>query len=121
MDDGAVIMSDRRNKNGIQIVIHVVAIITTKPGQRDAVLTAFHENIPAVLAEAGCIEYVPVVDVEGGPESLAKIGPDSFMVIEKWESQEALRAHAASAHMAAYASRVKDLLASRVIHVLRQA
>ena len=40
------------------------------------------------------------------------------MVIEKWESQETLGAHAASAHMAAYAARVKDLLASRQIYVL---
>jgi quinol monooxygenase YgiN len=99
-------------------MLHVVAIITAKPGQRDAVLAAVRDNLPAVRAEEGCIEYVPVVDVEGGPDTLAKIGPDSFMVIEKWASEETLRAHAASAHMAAYAARVKDLLVSRVIHVL---
>ena len=102
-------------------MIHVVAIITAKPGQRQAVLAAFRDNLPAVHAEAGCLEYGPVIDIEGGPDNLAKIGPDSFMVIEKWESPEALRAHAASAHMAAYAARVKDLLASRVIHVLEPA
>lgn len=102
-------------------MIHVVAIITAKPGQRQAILAAFRDNLPAVHAEAGCLEYIPVIDIEGGPNNLAKIGPDSFMVIEKWESAEALRAHAASAHMAAYAARVKDLLASRVIHVLEPA
>jgi quinol monooxygenase YgiN len=102
-------------------VIHVIAIITAKPGQREAVLAAFRDVIPAVHAEAGCVEYVPVVDIDGGPESLAKIGPDSFMVIEKWESQDALLAHAASAHMAAYGARVKDLLTSRIIHVLTPA
>jgi quinol monooxygenase YgiN len=102
----------------MQIVIHVIAIITTKPGQRETVLAAFRDNLAAVRAESGCVEYVPVVDVEGGPAHLAKIGPDSFMVIEKWASQEALGAHAASAHMAAYAARVKDLLTSRLIYVL---
>jgi quinol monooxygenase YgiN len=81
-------------------------------------LAAFRDILPAVRAEAGCMEYGPVVDIEGGPESLAKIGPDSFMVIEKWASQDALGAHAISAHMVAYASRVKDRLASRVIYVL---
>ena len=99
-------------------MIHVVAIITAKPGQREAVLTAFRDNIAAVHAEAGCIEYIPVVDVEGGPAMLAKIGPDSFMVIEKWASPEALAAHAAAPHMAAYGARVKDILASRTIYVL---
>lgn len=38
-------------------MIHVVAIITAKPGQREAVLEAFRANVPAVQAEAGCIEY----------------------------------------------------------------
>jgi hypothetical protein len=35
------------------VVIHVLAIITTKPNQRDAVLEAFRANLPAVHAEAG--------------------------------------------------------------------
>ncbi|MBX9593618.1 MAG: antibiotic biosynthesis monooxygenase, partial [Roseomonas sp.] len=38
-------------------MIHVLAIITTKPGMRDAVLEAFRANRPAVHAEDGCIEY----------------------------------------------------------------
>ena len=37
-------------------MVHVVAIITAKPGQRDTVLTAFRANMPAVLAEDGCID-----------------------------------------------------------------
>ncbi len=102
-------------------MIHVIAIITTKPGKRDAVLAEFRANMPAVHAEDGCIEYAPVVDLQGSPDSLAKIGPDAFMVIEKWESPEALKAHAASPHMAAYAARVKDFLAARAIHVLEPA
>ncbi|WP_088342695.1 MULTISPECIES: putative quinol monooxygenase [Rhodomicrobium] len=99
-------------------MLHVVAIITTKPGKRDEVLAIFKENLPAVLAEKGCIEYVPVIDVDGGPDHLTRIGPDSFMVIEKWECEVTLMAHAASPHMAAYAARVKDLVVSRAIHVL---
>lgn len=99
-------------------MIHVIAIITAKPGQRDAVLAAFNANVPAVRAEKGCIEYGAARDTGTSP---AKFGEDSFVVIEKWESQEALRAHAASPHMAAYGARTKDLLASRVIHVLDPA
>jgi quinol monooxygenase YgiN len=39
-------------------------------------------------------------------------------VIEKWASPEALKAHAAAPHMAAYGAKTKPLIASRVIHVL---
>ena len=34
-------------------MIHVLAIITTKPGLRAQVLEAFHANMPAVHAEKG--------------------------------------------------------------------
>jgi quinol monooxygenase YgiN len=99
-------------------MIHVVAVITAKPGQRAAILAAFRANVPAVHAEQGCIEYGPAVDAEGAGGIQTKLGPDAFMVIEKWESLEALKAHAASPHMAAYAAKTRDLIASRVIHVL---
>jgi len=102
-------------------VIHVVAIITAKSGQRGAVLVQFRAIIPAVLAEEGCIEYGPAVDAEPGPPFQAKLGPDSFVVVEKWASPEALKAHAGAPHMAAYGAQVKDLLESRVVHVLSPA
>jgi len=102
-------------------MIHVVAIITTKPGQRSAVLQAFNANVPAVRAEDGCIEYGPAVDAEGMGSFQTKFGPDSFVVIEKWRDPAALKAHAAAPHMAAYAAKVKDMLAGRVIHVLSPA
>jgi quinol monooxygenase YgiN len=102
-------------------MIHVLAIITAKPGKRDEVLGHFRANMPAVHAEKGCIEYGPAVDAEGVGGFQAKLGPDTFVVIEKWESLEHLKAHAAAPHMAAYAAKTKDLLASRVIHVLSPA
>ena len=100
-------------------MIHVVAIITAKPGLRGQILEAFHVNMPAVHAEAGCIEYGPTVDAEGAGGIQTKIGSDTFVVIEKWESLDALKAHAASPHMAAYAAKTRDMIASRVIHVLQ--
>ena len=48
-------------------MIHVIAIITAKPGKREEVLAAFRANMPAVHAEQGCIEYGPATDAEGGP------------------------------------------------------
>ncbi|MGY2050515.1 putative quinol monooxygenase [Methylobacterium sp. JK268] len=102
-------------------MIHVLAIITTKPGQREAVLEAFRANMPAVHAEDGCIAYAPAIDAQGVGPLQTPLGPDSFVVIETWASLDALRAHAAAPHMAAYAARTKDLVASRVIHVLTPA
>jgi quinol monooxygenase YgiN len=99
-------------------MIHVLAMITTKPGQREAVLKEFHANIPNVRAEQGCIEYGPAVDAEGAGAIQTPLGPDSFVVIEKWESLDALRAHGAAPHMKDYAARTKEMIASRVIHVL---
>ena len=101
-------------------MIHVVAIITAKPGQREEVLQAFRANVPAVHAEQGCIEYGATVDADfGGIQT--KFGPDTFVVVEKWESPEALKAHAKAAHMVAYAAKTKDMVANRVIHVLSPA
>jgi len=102
-------------------MIHVVAIITAKPGQREAILQAIRGNLPAVRAEKGCVEYGPTVDAEGFGSFQTKVGPDTFFVIEKWADAGALKAHAAAPHMSAYAAKVKDLVASRTIHVLSPA
>jgi quinol monooxygenase YgiN len=100
-------------------MIHVVAIITAISGMRETILKEFHANMPAVHAEKGCIEYGPAVDAEGIGSFQAKFGPDTFIVIEKWENPEALKAHAASPHMAAYAAKTRDMIETRVIHVLQ--
>ncbi len=102
-------------------MIHVLAIITAKPGMRDVILREFRANMPAVRAEKGCIEYAPAIDAEGMGAIQTRLGPDSFAVIEKWESADALKAHAAAPHMAAYAKKTKEMIASRVIHVLSPA
>jgi quinol monooxygenase YgiN len=102
-------------------MIHVVAIITAKPGKREEILEAFRANVPAVHAEAGCIEYGPAIDAEGMGSFQAKFGPDTFVVLEKWESIDHLNAHAVAPHMKAYGAKTKDLIASRVIHVLSPA
>ncbi len=102
-------------------MIHVVAVITAKPGKREEILTHFRANVPACRAENGCIEYGPVVDAENASAAQTKVGPDTFLVVEKWESMEALKAHAAAPHMAAYAAKVKELIASRTIHILSPA
>lgn len=102
-------------------MVHVLAFITAKPGMRDRVLEAFRANMPAVHAEEGCIEYRPTIDAEGIGGFQSELGPETFVVIEKWQSADALKAHAGAPHMKAYGDKTRDMLASRVIHVLSDA
>ncbi|GAC1456083.1 MAG: putative quinol monooxygenase [Vulcanimicrobiaceae bacterium] len=102
-------------------MVHVLAMITAKPGRRADVLAAFRANVPAVRAEDGCIAYDAVIDADGIGGFQTELGPDAFVVIEKWASVDALKAHAVAPHMKAYGTATKDLLASRVIHVLSPA
>ena len=76
-------------------MINVIATITVQPGTRDEFLRIFNENVPAVLAEDGCIEYFPAIDADSGLEIQEK-DDNSVVVIEKWESIEALHAHPVS-------------------------
>ncbi len=102
-------------------MIHVVAIITAKPGMRASILEAFRANMPAVHAEKGCVEYTPVIDAEGIGPFQTKCGPDTFIVVEKWEDAATLAAHAAAPHMKAYGAKVGQWVANRAIHVLSPA
>ena len=98
--------------------IHVVAVITAKPGVRGKILEAFHQNSSTVHQEQGCVEYIATVDANDVGALQTKLGDDTFVVVEKWESLGALKDHAASPHMAAYAQKTKDLIENRIIHVL---
>jgi quinol monooxygenase YgiN len=102
-------------------MIHVVATITAKPGKRDALLAEFHRIVPLVRAEKGCIEYGPTVDIASGMSVQGPLRQDVAVIIEKWESLDALKAHTAAPHMAEYRERVKDLVESVTLQILTPA
>ena len=102
-------------------MIHVLAVITAKSGQRGRILEAFRANRPAVLAETGGIEYAAVVDAAVDSPIQTPIGEDCFMVIEKWATLADLEAHARSPHMRQYGERTREWVDRRVIHVLSAA
>jgi quinol monooxygenase YgiN len=99
-------------------MIHVIAILTAKPGKRGDLLKLFKGIIPTVLAEDGCIEYGPVVDVV---ETEPAFGPDTYVVVEKWRDMPALKAHAVAPHMKAFGAKAGDLIAARAVHVMEPA
>jgi quinol monooxygenase YgiN len=102
-------------------MIHVLATIQLQPGKREAFLAEFHRLMPQVRAEQGCIEYGPAVDLETDIPVQQELGKDAAMIVEKWESLEALKAHLAAPHMAAYRERVKPLVASVRLLILQPA
>lgn len=98
-------------------MIHVVATLTANPGQCEFVLSAFNKMRALVLEEEGCIEYQPLIDAGGGD----RIGSDSFMVVEKWASSEALDAHNEGVNLGLFLQAVKPHLAHLTVHVLKAA
>jgi quinol monooxygenase YgiN len=102
-------------------MIHVLAIVTAKPGMREHILEAYRANLPAVLAEAGCVAYEAVVDIDDPAPGFATFGPDMFVVVERWETIEALRAHGAAPHMKAYVGKIKEWTVDTAVHVLKVA
>jgi len=101
-------------------MIYVLASIRIKEGRRDAFLEIFKANIPDVLKEEGCLEYVPTVDMATGlpPQEL---NAHVVTIIEKWRSLDDLKAHLAAPHMLAYREQVKDLVAGLSLKVLTAA
>ncbi len=102
-------------------MIHVIATIEVKPGKRDAFLAEFHRIMPLVHAEAGCIEYGPSVDVASGLLMQGPLRENIAVIIEKWESLAALKAHTQAPHMAEYRVAVKDLVVGVTLQVLQPA
>ena len=45
-------------------MIYVIATVELKPDTRDAFLQEFRQIVSQVLAEEGCLEYGPTIDVE---------------------------------------------------------
>ena len=68
-----------------------------------------------------CRSPGPATDAAGIGPLQTKLGPDTFVVLEKWDSADALKAHGASPHMVAYGAKTREMIASRVIHVLAPA
>jgi quinol monooxygenase YgiN len=100
-------------------MVHVIATIDLAPGTRDRFLAEFLRLTPLVRAEAGCVEYGATVDEPTPIPAQELAGEHTVIVVEKWESVEALQAHLNAPHMADYRTRVKDFGRGVKLRVLR--
>lgn len=78
----------------------VVATITPKPDQVDAVRDAILTAVPKVHAEPGCQLYA-LHEVDG-----------RFVMIERWESPEALKVHGRAEALTTLGGEIADKLAA---------
>ena len=99
-------------------MIHVLATIQLAAGRRADFLAEFDKLVPQVHAERGCLEYGPAIDLATPIAASAAVREDTVVVVEKWESVQALRDHLAAPHMERYREVVKDWVVSVEIRVL---
>jgi quinol monooxygenase YgiN len=82
-------------------MIYVIATVELSEGGKEKYLAELKRVTPLVHKEKGCLEYGPTV--------------------ERWESLEALKAHLTQPHFLEYRERVKDVMKSVSIQVLKPA
>jgi quinol monooxygenase YgiN len=102
-------------------MIHVIANIELRDGTREAFLTEFRQLVPTVHAEAGCIDYGPTTDARTDIGAQLPLRENTVTIVERWESLDALKAHLAAPHMAAYREKVKDYVLGVTLQVLEPA
>ncbi len=102
-------------------MIFVIATIGLKPGCRGIFLNAFHENMPLVKEEAGCLAYDPTVDLETGIGPQEPVREQVVTVVEKWESLDHLMDHLKAPHMTAYREKVKEMVEGVSLQILEPA
>jgi quinol monooxygenase YgiN len=103
-------------------VIHVIATIRTVPGKRAEFIELFSSwLVPKVREEPGCIEYGPAIDVESGISIQDPLRENAVVIIEKWESLEALRVHLSVPHLTEWRTVSAGLSEGMTLQVLETA
>ena len=102
-------------------MIHVIVTVELVPGKRAEFLDAFHRVVPQVLAEEGCLDYGPAIDVETNIGAQISNRDHVVTIIEKWQSLEHLEAHLIAPHMIEYRPKVKPFIQNSILQILQPA
>ncbi len=102
-------------------MIHVIATIQLRSGNRDAFLAELHQLVPTVLQESGCLAYAPTVDLSTRVAAQGPIRSDVVTIVEQWSDLASLEAHLAAPHMAAYRQKVQPLVEQTSLQILQTA
>src|SRR6201992_3972940 len=71
-------------------MIYVIATTKVKPGQRDAYIAGHKKCIAETHKEKGCLSYEGHTSIHD---------PDTYVVVERWETRDDLNAHGKAPHM----------------------
>ena len=85
-------------------MIVVAAHMKRIEGRADELVEEFRKLVPKVLNDAGTVAYVVHRSVDD---------PCKFLVYEKYESSEALKAHSAAPHFKEFSRAIASLLDGR--------
>ncbi len=102
-------------------MISVIATIEVAEGRRDDFLARFRQLVPKVLAEQGCVEYGPWLDVPTNIEAQPPGRDHVVTAVEKWESIEALEAHLIAPHMLEFRKSLEGLVTGISLQILEPA
>ena len=100
-------------------MIMVIVISELHEGRTEEFLRACQELRPLVLAEKGCLKYEHTLEIPFPLGSDNAIDADRVTLVEMWESDDALRAHAQVLHGKAFAERVRPLRKSVSVSAFR--
>lgn len=91
-------------------VMTMIAVLISKPGQRDNLKSALKNLILPTRSEPCCLDYV----LFQLPES-----PDTFYIRESWRGQEGLNLHYSFPHFKEFINKMDDLLMEplKLIHL----
>ena len=92
-------------------MVIVMAKVSVKPGKKAELLEMAKAVIAATRKEEGCVSYVLLDNT---------YDPGGCLFVEEWTSKEALKQHAASAHIAEWRKNSADLLSAKTMVKLYQ-
>ena len=102
-------------------MIYVLATSELNDGCREKFLEILKANVPNVLAEAGCVMYVPNIDFPSGLSAQKEVRENVVTIIEGWESMDHLMAHLKTPHMAEFRTKIAGMRKSSTLNVVTPA
>ena len=102
-------------------MIRVIATVEVAEGRRGDFLAALRQIVPKVLAEEGCVEYGPWVDLPTNIPAQPEVRDNAVTVVEKWESIQALEAHLMTPHMLEFRQATERMRVGVTLRILEPA
>jgi quinol monooxygenase YgiN len=93
-------------------MIYVIAELSIKPGSAEKAAAAARQAVAETNKEDGCIFYQMHLNVSD---------PTKLVVVERWESREALDAHLLTPHLKAWRAAGADFVTARKVEVIAPA